>query len=536
MELFRPVVTDATVKTACGLCHMACGMEVMMENGRLAKVRGMREHPYKGFLCPKGRAVAEYVFSPKRLTTPLLRQGSGWKEISWQEAMQLVVDRLESIRESGDARSLAFAIGMPVLLSGTSTVGLIRRFAHVFGTPNCFSVESICYRCRMLGYITTLGQFFVADPENAACIIVWGSNPDNSSPPLGVKIRESKRKGAKLVVIDPRRTPLAALADEHLQPLPGTDGALILAMLNTIITENLYSRDFVEKYTCGFSELTEHVKKYPPEYAQQITTVPAEKIRGVARMFALNRPACIIQGTNALDQTTSGFQNSRGVAILQAVTGNIDIPGGFIQVPRLRVNIVEEVEKVAEKPLGIDSYPLFYGVYGREFGEGQTMIFLDALLTGQPYPIRAMFVCGSNPVITWPNSQKVEKAFQNLEFLVVLDQFMTKTARLAHLVLPTGTFLERPELCDYYNLWGFPYVMVRKKIFEYGQCRPDLEFWLELAHRMGFQEYFPWRTIEEVIDYTLAPSGLSYRYLSEEHPEGLYYGQQKYQKVYAAGV
>ncbi|MEW5899479.1 MAG: molybdopterin-dependent oxidoreductase, partial [Bacillota bacterium] len=223
MELFRPVVTDATVKTACGLCHMACGMEVVMENGRLAKVRGMREHPYKGFLCPKGRAVAEYVFSPKRLTTPLLRQGSGWKEISWQEAMQLIVDRLESIRETGDARSLAFAIGMPILLSGTLTVGLIRRFAHVFGTPNCFSVESICYRCRMLGYITTLGQFFVADPENAACIIVWGSNPDNSSPPLGVKIRESRRKGAKLVVIDPRRTPLAALAEEHLQPLPGTD-------------------------------------------------------------------------------------------------------------------------------------------------------------------------------------------------------------------------------------------------------------------------------------------------------------------------
>ena len=527
----RTITTNGIEKTACGLCHMSCGMELHIKDGRISSVNGIREHPLnKGFLCPKGRAVLEHVYSPKRLSVPLLKEGSGWKEISWEAAMKIIITNLEGIQGSAGPRSLGIAVGMPVLLSGTSTVGLIRRFAHVFGTPNCFSVESICCRCRMLAYIATLGRFFVADPENSACIVVWGSNPEQSSPPVGTRILQSKRKGARLVVIDPRRTSMAARADFHLQPRPGTDCALILAILNVIITEQLYDQDFVSKYTIGFDELANHVREYPPERVQDITSVPAEKIREVARLFAVTKPACIVQGTNALDQTPSGFHNSRGIAILQAVTGNIDVPGGFIQSPRLRVNVVEAVEKVEEPPIGIDSYPFFYGIYGREFGEGQTMVLLESLLTGQPYSINSMIISGSNPVLTWPDSAKVKKALSRLRFLVVMDQFMTETARLAHLVLPVGTFLERPELCDYYSLWGLPYVMVRKKILEYGQCRPDLDFWLELAHRMGYQEQFPWQSIEEVIDYTLKPSGFTYKYFAEEHPNGIYYGEQKYRK------
>ena len=529
MTFSRTIKENGIVKTACGLCPMSCGMEVHISSGKIVKIQGIRSHTLnKGFLCPKGRAVPEYVYSPHRLTTPLLRQGSSWQEISWEQAMNTIVAHLEELRSNDEAKSLAFALGMPVLLSGTFMAGVVRRFAHNFGTPNCISVESICYRCRMLGYISTLGKFFEADPENSACIIVWGTNPDQSSPPVGIQVKNGQRKGARLIVIDPCRTKLAAKAEHYLQPRPGTDGALILAMMNVINGEGLYDKEFVSKYTVGFNELAEHVKAYSPERVQEITSVEAEKIKEVARIFATHRPGCILQGTNSLDQTSSGFQNSRGVAILQAITGNIDIPGAFIQVPRLRVNIVEETKKVPEIPIGIKEYPVFYGIYGRTFGEGQTMILLESILSGQPYPVNSMIVSGSNPVLTWPNSNKVEKALSKLKFLVVMDQFMTKTARLAHLVLPAATFLERTELCDYYSLYGEPYVMVRKKVLEYGQCRSDLHFWLELAHRLGYQKEFPWSDAVSLLDYMLEPSGFTYETLTEQYPDGYCYGQKKY--------
>ncbi|KUK53649.1 MAG: Nitrate reductase [Desulfotomaculum sp. 46_296] len=531
MNSLRVTVPDGAHKTACGLCHMGCGMELEIKDGEITGVRGMRDHPLnKGLLCAKGRAVLEYVSSPNRLTSPLLKEGGGWKEISWERAFEIIISQLSDLK---DKRSLGISLGMPILLSGTSNVGLIRRFAHVFGTPNCFSVESICYRCRMLGYIATLGRFFVADPEKSGCIFVWGSNPDHSSPPVGQKIRESKKNGAKLVVIDPRATALAKRADLHLQPRPGTDCALILAMLNVIISEELYDREFVSKYTVGFDELSDHVSEFTTEHAQEITSVPSEKIREAARLFATSKSSCVVQGTNALDQVPSGFQNSRGIAVLQAITGNVDIPGGFIQTPRLRVNIVEVVEKAGEKPVGVDAYPIFYGIYGREFGEGQTLVMLDTLLTGQPYPISKMIISGTNPVITWPESAKVRRALKSLDFLVVIEQHMTETAQLAHLVLPAGTFLERTELCDYYSLWGIPHVMLRNKILEYGQCRSDLDIWLELAHRMGFVKEFPWQTADELVDHMLEPSGLSRKELLLSG--GVTYGQQKYKNYEKQG-
>lgn len=531
MNNLRVTVPNGVHTTACGLCHMGCGMEIEIKDGEMAGVRGMRDHPLnKGVLCAKGRAALEYVSSANRLTSPLLKEGGSWKEISWERAFQIIVSQLSGLK---DKRSLGISLGMPILLSGTSNVGLIRRFAHVFGTPNCFSVESICYRCRMLGYIATLGRFFVADPEKSDCIFVWGSNPDHSSPPVGQKIRQSKKNGAKLVVIDPRVTALAKRADLHLQPRPGTDCALILAILNVIISEELYDREFVSKYTVGFEELSAHVGEYTPEHSQEITSVPSEKVREAARLFATSKSSCIVQGTNALDQVPSGFQNSRGIAILQAITGNVDVPGGFIQTPRLRVNVVEVVEKAGEEPIGVDAYPIFYGIYGREFGEGQTLVMLDTLLTGQPYPISKMIISGTNPVITWPESAKVRRALKSLDFLVVIEQYMTETAKLAHLVLPAGTFLERTELCDYYSLWGIPHVMLRNKILEYGQCRSDLDIWLELAHRMGFVKEFPWQTADELVDHMLEPSGLSRKALLLSG--GVTYGEQKYKNYEKQG-
>ena len=536
MTLSRTIIANGVEKTNCSICPMSCGMEVHIKDGRISEVKGLRENAFsKGFLCPKGRALAEYVYSPNRITKPMLRQGSGWKEISWDEAMKLIVANLEKLRAAGEEKSLAIAEGMPLLLSGSSTIAATHRFAHAFGTPNTFSCESYCYRSKMLGYIATLGQFFVVDPENAACIIVWASDPDQSTPPLGVQVWKGKKNGAKTVVINPIQSKLAAKADHFLQPIPGTDGAILLAMLHVIIGEELYDKEFVGKYTVGFNELAEHVKGFTPEWAQEISSINAEKIREIARLYATTKPACIMPGTHGLDPQASGFQNNRAIAILQAITGNVDVRGGFIQTPRMRVNMVAPTDTLPINPLGIDEFPILYGIYGRNFGEGQAMVMIDAILTGKPYPIKTMIVAAANPVITWPNAKAVEEALSKVEFLVVMEQFMTKTARMAHLVLPAATFAERDELSDYYSLWGSPYVMMRKKILEYGECRSDMDFWIDLARRMGYNEVFPWKDTIEMIDYMLEPSGLSYKALTEKYADGFVYGKQKYKKYEEKG-
>lgn len=307
------------VKTTCQLCHLACGMNVYLEDGRIVKVEGMPEHPLnQGFLCPKGEAVVEYVYAPDRLKYPMKRANGRWERISWNEALDTIASKLNQVKTTHGAGALGIAFGMSILLSGSVAPALIRRFAYSLGTPNCFCVERMCYRCRIIGYMLTYGRFRVADPENSKCIFLWAHNPTNSNPTLAQSIERAKEKGARLVVIDPRETPLAKESELHIRPRPGSDCALLLSVMNVIVSEKLYDEDFVANWTSGFDKLREHVRDYPPERVEGLTWVPAEDIRRVARIYATAKPACIMQGTNGLDQHATGLQNSRAVAILQA--------------------------------------------------------------------------------------------------------------------------------------------------------------------------------------------------------------------------
>ncbi len=517
---------DGVVHTACELCPWGCGMEVQIKGGKVERVRGDKGHPLnEGVLCPKGVSALEVAFSPHRITHPMKREKEGWKRISWDEALDILSAKLIDIKERFGPQAFAVAIGMPILLGGNTTVSFLRRFCDIYGTPNCFSVESLCYRCRIIAYILTLGKFPVADVANARCIVVWGNNPHHSNPPLARRIIKSIDKGARLICIDPRRTEMAKRADLFLQVRPGSDCALALGMMHVIVEEDIFDHEFVREWTVGFDELRSVVANYPPERVEKITWVPADKIREAARLFATVKPACIVQGTNALDQHTVGIQNARAVAILQALTDNIDNLGGFITSSRVHINPIRLTERMSGEPLGVDQYPLFYEVWGRSFGEGQTMVLPDALLSGQPYPIKALFVAASNPLLTWPNSQKVKKAFETLDFIAVMDLFMTPTAEMAHLFLPAATFLERTELCDYYGtLHAIPYVTLRKKVMEVGKAWSDLRFWFSLARTMGYDELFPWEDEEEAIRYALEPTGLSMQDLYE-HPGGVPFGK-----------
>lgn len=514
------------IKSDCILCVNGCGIDAYVEKGKLVKVEGMAEHPSnQGALCPRGQRLVEYVYSPDRLKYPMRRENGGWKRISWDEALDTIAAKLTEIKERYGAHALATYCGS-IGVENIELAAFTQRFRGVYGTPNFISVESNCFRARILAIQLTFGRFIIEEPENSRCIIVWAHNPDNSKFILSKRIRDAVANGAKLIVIDPRRTPLAK-EGLHLQIRPGTDCALALSMLNVIIAEGLYDREFVDKYTVGFDKLKEHVRQYPPNKVEEITWIPAADIKNAARIYATAKPASIVPGTCALDMQINGLQNTRIFSILQAVTGNVDIPGGWVTLPFLRLSDLRVPE--VEKPIGADEYPLFHQLWKRVAPYGQAMLFPDVVLTEKPYPIKALIVVGGNPALTLPESKKVKDAFEKLELLVAIDPFMTETAELAHIVLPACTFLEKSGVGYVYGVTqGLPYVLLRKKVIEpLWESWPDWKIWSELAWRMGYQEQFPWKTEEEIVEHFLEPCQVGIKQI-RENPEGLFYGAKQY--------
>lgn len=512
------------VKTDCALCYNSCGINVYVEGGRIVKVEGMPEHPLnRGSICPRGAAIIDYVYSPDRLKYPMKREGDSWRRISWDEALTVVAERLKEVREKYGARAFAIYAGS-VGVENFEMNFFAHRFQRAYGTPNFLSVESLCFRSRILARQLTFGKYLVEDLESSNCIVLWGHNPDSSNPPWARLIRERVDAGARLIVINPMRIPLSGKGI-HVYVRPGADLALALSMMNVIISEGLYDKDFVDEHVVGFEELREHVRQYAPEKVEEVTWVPAPEIKKVARLYATAKPACIVQGTCALDQTAHGVQCSRAISILQAITGNVDVPGGFATCPFPRLARLE----AAEGPIGAKEYPLFHSLWGRAMPYGQAMLMLDAILNGRPYPIKAMVVMGANPVVTFPDAGAVRRALEGLEFLAVMDVFMTETAELADVVLPACTFLEKMGVAyDYAVTHGIPYLMLRKRAIEpLYESRPEWWFWSELGRRMGYGDLFPWRTEEEVVSYLLKDSGVTLQQLMDR-PEGLFFSSKEY--------
>lgn len=514
------------IKTACMLCFMVCGINAYVKDGKLIKVEGMSEHPLnRGVLCARGLALPDYVYSPYRLKYPMKKKDEKWKRISWDDALDTIANSLQRIKDEYGPKSVAFSVGS----TGAENIEIsafAQRFRGIYGTPNFFSIEAHCFRSRLMARLLTFGTYPLEDLENAECIILWGHNPDASEPPLADKIYKALDNGLKLIVIDPRRIPLARRGI-HVLVRPGTDCALALGMMNVIITEGLFNKEFVEKYTIGFDKLVEHVESYPPGKVSQICGISIADIKNISRIFAGAKSSSIIQGINSLDQHINGFQNNRALAILHAITGNYDIPGGWATNPFMRLTDLRV--PVDEKPIGADAYPIFHRFWGMTSPYGQQMLLPDAILTEKPYPIKVMIVSGGNPAASWPDSKKIKKALAKLDMLVVVDLFMSETAELAEIVLPACSCMERLGLAYNYGLTaGMPYVLLCKKTIEpLGESWPDWKIYTELGRRMGYDEYFPWNSDEEVVENFLMASGISLDQL-KEHPEGIWFGSRCY--------
>lgn len=498
-------------------------MEVLVEEGRITRVKGLKDHPLnKGRLCPKGARAAELVYHPDRLKYPMKKVDGQWKRISWDDALTEIADKLKRLKGGFGPEALSIFSGS-IGVENLEMMELAQLFKGAFGSPNFISVEGICYRMRIRARQMTFGKYPVEE-MNTKLYVLWGHNPEQSDFPLLLSIQENLKTGSKLMVIDPRKTSLAKKAEMYLSIRPGTDGALALALMHVIIKENLYDKDFVARWTHGFDKLVSHIEAFTPEWAEKITWAQAQDIRRLARLYATAESASIFQGTNTQDQTANGTQNSRAFAILQTITGNINNPGGWVIGPRLAITGLGLPTE--RKPIGADEYSLFYDFWGRKSPFGQVVCFPDSV----PNIIKALIVTGGNPLISMPDSNAFREALGKLELLVVHDLFMTETAQLAHFVLPACTHLEKNGLAYSYNVChGIPYLMLRKKAVDpLYESRSEFWFWKELAKKMGMSEIFPWETDEEVVELELKPTGLGFKELKEEKVAGAYYGEKKY--------
>ncbi len=503
---------DSVTKSHCRMCHGGCGTLVYMKDGKVAKIAGDPDSPIgHGTLCSKGLASAQLAYHPDRLTHPVKRigpKGSGqWQRISWDEALDSIAERMLDYKKKFGAESVVMGYG-----TGRENEAAIYRFANLFGTPNVLTAGHLCYGPRIATSVITCGSNPIVDYENFPnCIMAWGNNLviGNSDEYKGESLSLCLDKGAKLIVVDPRMTRLAARADVWLQLRPGTDSALALGMLNVIIHEEIYDREFVENYVHGWEPFVERVNEYPLNKVSEITWIPEEKIREAARLFATSKPAGIQWGV-AIEQQINCADNDRALLALMGITGNIDKPGGQVlfRTPKIR-NVGEFgahkllTEEQKAKRLGGERFRL-----AGNFAIINPKCVWDAVLLEEPYPVKMMFFISSNPLMTRANADEVRRALEAVEFMAVADFFITPTAELADIVLPASTWLEMDYLGDFWKRHG--YILPRRKVIQVGECRSDHEMLNDLAHRVGQGEYW-WDDFEGGLDYILEPMGITFQ-------------------------
>lgn len=507
---------DSVLRTTCGICQIGCGALVHLANGRPVKIEGDPLHPLnKGKLCQKGYASLEYLYHPARLTKPFRRVGARgqgkWTSIEWDEALAMVAGRFTEHKKTFGPESVAFLRGAAKGLQDS----YLTRFANALGSPNISSMAHVCFIPRHAASMITYGFHAIPDLDHPPrTIIVWGENISDTLFHVYERVRDAVRKGAALIAVDPGSNRVTREARMVVRPRPGTDLHLILAVLNVIITEDLFDKNFVEQYTTGFQELADHVSAYTPEQVSEVTWVPADAIVRLARTYALDKPSAIQWG-NGIDHGPDNFQTARAICILRAITGNLGIPGGDVQWtnPPLtergsaEFSLHERISPEARAKRIMGGNTLLPNQF---YALPQALI--EAMITDAPYPIKSCYIQGCNPLLTYPNPQKVRRALEAVDFLAVSDMFMTPTASLADVVLPVTTYLEFDSIVT--APYSLAVASVQQKVARVGECRSDYEILKGLADRLDLADIF-WPTEEECLDFILSPSRITFAQLRD---------------------
>jgi thiosulfate reductase/polysulfide reductase chain A len=535
-----------TKRGTCPICGVGCFVETKLVDGKPISIKPDRTAGFPAD-CPRAGQAMDYHDHRERVNYPMKRvgkRGEGkWERITWDQALDEIAEKMKDLRDRHGPET--------VLTMGGSYKGAgdasCWRWSNLWGTPNILYQGKNCGEAELLSEWAVYGdQSAIGNapvPGVTKCYVLWGVGGAMSLISQRKNLKAFKDAGGKLIVIDPRRTDLAEMADIHLQLRPGSDGALAYAMLNVIIAENLYDAEFVAQWCTGFEALTEAVKDYTPQHAARLTWLEPEQIVAAARMFATNTPAHIPFGLGAAELGRATTAAVFGKTYLRAITGNLDLEGGAkFADPPTSVRYIEELhwDKLIDHPLrtrdniGAERYPIA-SIKGLKayrkamekvhpLGVGPTIYHVvvapsaiaPAILEGKPYPIKAWILQGGNPQMSLGDSRKLHEALlsDNLELSVNMDHWMTPAGQLADYVLPATDGLERPLVN---NMWGFgdSFTAAKRITDPSYERRDDYQLWRELGNRLGQQGYWP-DSLEDWYDWVLEPTGTTHQKLSEQ--------------------
>ena len=501
-------------KGICGICPAGCWVEAGMDNGTLVDIRADKSHSL-GMICRRGEHAPEIIYSENRLKYPMKRVGLKgtyeFERISWDEAYEEIVKNLNKIKSESGPEAVSIYTGRGsfelslcdifqpkgVAVSSASSV------LFPFGSPNTMGVGALCYvSFAMIAPHVTMGRMLIdmfTDIENAELLIVWGANPATDSPPLDMyRLEAAANHGAEIIVIDPRNTETVERTNGQWIPIrPGTDGALALSIIETMITEELYDENFAENWCNGFDELKTYVQHFTPEVVENISGVKAEVIRELARKISNATGACPVMYTG-LEYSDSGIQAIRAVQILFALAGQLDVPGG-IGLAMLNSHFPINRSCNQENPdinnaVARDKFPIYSDYRGESHASG----LVNSVINGKPYKIRGLVIHGASLLTSWPETVKWKETLSKLDFVVSIDRQFTADAAYADIVLPATTMFE----IDSYMVYG-PIFRLREKMIEpVGEARNDYIIMAELANRLGYGNLYP-QTEDELVNFVL---------------------------------
>lgn len=511
-------IGDRVKTVICPYCGFGCKLLV---DPQTLSIKPHKGEPNRGKLCPKGLYAMEFAISKHRLKKPLKREKSSLKPISWGQAIEEVSHKLLEIKEFYGPDAVAF-----IASSKTSNEEnyLLQKIARLFGTNNIDNCARLCHEASVHALKITVGQGTQTNPyedlENFGAILIWGYNPAHTHPVIISYIKNAKKKGAKIIVVDVRKTATMNFSDYNLIITPGTDIVLANAMMHVIIKEELYNEQFIKNRTKGFSEIRMATMKYTPEYAEKVTGIPASLIHKVAEEFALAGSGAIMWGMG-VSQHVSGVENVLAIIDLALLLGYVGEKGGLYPM-RGQNNVQgaaymgalseflpgyvplenEKFRKRVASLWGVNDLPTERGFYLTELW--------DAIERGD---LKALYIVGENPAISEANFTRVRKALRKLDLLVVQDLFMTETAKYAHYIFPASAFCEKEG--SYMN--SERRIQWSEKVYEpMADSKPDWEILVMLGNYLGLPG-FNYSSVEEITKeyFSLFPE------LEEENVEKL---------------
>lgn len=474
----------------CDMCFNRCGLIARVEKGVIKKLDpNPKFAKSRGMLCARGNAGVDQVYDPERVKAPMLRTGKRgegkWRQIGWDEALALCAEKMGEIAKAHTRCGMLFSAG------ADTQSQFVNRFAEAYGSYNVTSHESLCLLSGSRAFVDTYGDVPQPDVRNSRYVILAGANRFEALvTPDSMDLMTIMREGAKVVVLDPRYTKSAALASEWHPIRPGTDMAFMLALAHVIIREKLYDQDFVARRTSGFDRLSAHVADLTPSWAEQETGIPAADIARVARELAAAAPAAMVYPGRRTSDYENSTQIRRSFAIVNALLGNYDKPGGLVPARPTGLKKVHfDAPFYDDNPPGrldMKSVPLLFDE------EGSFVITRENVIKGAPYPVKGWFVYKTNPMATAPDRKRTREMIESLDFMVVADIAMSDTAWMADLVLPMPSALERQDPVQALQAGAEPACLVWRDpvIPALHQSRPVFEVLKDLAARLGFPEAF----------------------------------------------